>query len=95
MINSPTDDKKYVKIVEPRDIKDEDDTKKPFVKTSSAKQDHSDQKPTDDGKYKKGNITLLSQGYDYDGEKSEIGIILALKNDRFVNKVVFTTFIEK
>ena len=47
-----------------------------------------------DHKYKKGKITL-HQGYDYTGEKSEIGIILALKNERFANKVVFTTFIDK
>ena len=36
-----------------------------------------------------------SQGYDYQGEKPGIGVILALKNERFSNKVVFSSFVDK
>ena len=92
MINQPIDDKKTVKMTEPALNKDEeDDTKTTFQKPSSSKHDH---KANDESTYKRGKITL-SQGYDYKGEKAEIGIILALKNERFTNKVVFTAFIDK
>ena len=47
-----------------------------------------------DGKYKRGKVTMV-QGYNHMGEKDEIGVVLALKSEKFANKVAFTTFIDK
>ena len=45
-------------------------------------------------KYKRGKVTM-DQSYNYIGEKEEIGVILALKSEKFANKVAFRTFIDK
>ena len=45
-------------------------------------------------KYKRNTVTM-TQGYNYLGEKDEIGVVLALKSEKFANKVAFTTFIDK
>ena len=44
--------------------------------------------------YKQGKATM-NQGYNYAGEKGEIGVILTLKSEKLANKVAFTTFIDK
>ena len=46
------------------------------------------------GKSKKVTATL-THGYDYKGETSAIGVILALRTKRFNNKVVYSTFAKK
>ena len=45
-------------------------------------------------KHKRGR-NMFSQGYEYEGENSTIGVVLALKSERFNMKVVFSSFIEK
>ena len=86
------EEKKKVTLQDPLEFKDNDPQQselnyKPKPKSTSRTY-------SDDDNQSKVKITL-SQGYDYKGEKSEIGVILALKNERFANKVVFSTFIEK
>ena len=39
------------------------------------------------------NATM--QGYDYRGKHNDIGVILALRSERFNNRVVFLTFVDK
>ena len=89
-LNASTEEKKKVMLQDPSESKDtnpdqsESKSKsRPITKTNSNDDNQSNVKVT------------LSQGYDYKGEKSEIGVILALKNERFANKVVFSTFVEK
>ena len=41
------------------------------------------------------NTVTMTQGYNYLGEKDEIGVVLALMSEKFANKVAFTTFIDK
>ena len=47
-----------------------------------------------EGTYKRGKVTM-NQGYNYAGEKEEIGVILTLKSEKLANKVAFTMFIDK
>ena len=72
-------------------LKSEPDVKSSFDKsgTTSNTNHHKDQD------YKKTDFSPSQQGYDYQGEKPEIGVILTLKNERFSNKVVFSTFVDK
>ena len=46
-------------------------------------------------KVKKSSYNTNQQGYEYKGENNDIGIILALRSERFNNKVVYLTFVEK
>ena len=72
-LNTPGDeDEKKVSF------KDDTDTKDKKVEVSSNKLSKSQENNED--KYKKVKVTL-NQGYDYVGEKSDIGVILALKNE--------------
>ena len=41
------------------------------------------------------NAITITQGYNYAGTKEDIGVILALQNEKFANKVAFTMFIDK
>ena len=76
-------------------LKSEPDTKPPvdISGTTSSTNPHSINHK--DQEYKKTKFSQSWQGYDYQGEKPEIGVILALKNERFSNKVVFSSFVDK
>ena len=52
-------------------------------------------KSSDSGSKNRKVTATLHQGYDYKGEKEEIGLILALRTKRFNNKVVYTSFVEE
>ena len=82
-LNTPTggDEEQKVAVQDSTDLKETDS--KPSVRNNN-----------DNDKKSKMKVTM-NQGYDYKGEKDDIGVILALKNERFANKVVFSTFIEK
>ena len=42
-----------------------------------------------------GNAYSPTQPYDWKGRKESIGVILALRSERYANKVLFTTFTER
>lgn len=44
-------------------------------------------------KNRKGRATN-SEGHDFEGENSSIGVVIGLKSERFNKKVVFSTFVE-
>ena len=73
--------------VEP-DLKSSANKKGPQPDDDSGTTNHKDQE------YRRAKF-FHSQGYDYQGEKPKIGVILALKNERFGNKVVFSVFVDK
>ena len=75
--------------------KSEHDAKPSFDKSgTTSNTNHHPTNPKDQD-YKRTKFSPSRQGYDYQGEKPEIGVILTLKNERFSNKVVFSTFVDK
>ena len=48
-------------------------------------------KPDGDRKFS----AINSKPYDYKGENEDIGVVLALRDERFAHKVVYSTFIDK
>ena len=46
------------------------------------------------GRAKK-EMPTVGQGYDYKGQNEKIGVILALRSERFNNKVIFSTFTDQ
>ena len=46
-------------------------------------------------KIKTSSRVAYKQGYNYEGENSDISLVLALPSEKLSNKVVFTTFIDK
>ena len=49
----------------------------------------------EDNKYKKKNTGSGSHSMNYTGENNEIGVILALRNEKYSNKVMYTTFVDR
>lgn len=73
-------------------------TKGGNVHTGNIKKEHGStekERPQDSSSKSKKPTATLHQGYDYKGEKEEIGLILALQTERFNNKVVYTSFVKK
>ena len=46
-------------------------------------------------KFKTSSRVSHKQGYDYEGESSDIGLILGLPSEKLGNKVIFSTFVDK
>ena len=63
----------------------------PFLKHDNSTNPYD--KDADHGS-RKGKISSY-QGYEHQGENTNIGVILTLKNEKFSNKVVFSIFIDK
>ena len=69
------------------------DTKEGILKNSNTGTENTNDKSSSVEQYPISNPS--THGYDYAGENKDIGVILALRTERYSRKVVFLVFIKK